>query len=86
MTALRIVAPVLLVSSLAAHTWLHRRTAAFLRYPAGGPIGARNGSHLRSAHYRPEVGPRLIWLRVSWGLTLGAFLLSAYAWVWSDTP
>jgi hypothetical protein len=77
---LRIVAPILLVVIFAAHTWLHRRTSAFLRYPAGGPIGARNGGHLRSVHYRPEAGTWLVWLRVTWILTMVAFIVSAYAW------
>ena len=86
MTVLRVVAPVVLIVSFAAHTWLHQRTSAFLRSPAGGRIGARNGGHLRSALYRPEVGAWLGWLRISWLLTLSAFLLSAYAWIWSTTP
>ena len=78
---LRIVAPVLLLASFAAHAWLHRRASAFLRFPAGGPIGARNGSHLRSEHYRPEAGAWLVWLRVAWVFTMVAFLASAYAWM-----
>ena len=79
---LRILAPVFLLASFLAHAWLHRRASTFLRYPAGGPIGSRNGGHLRSIHYRPEGAQWLAWLRVAWVTTLLAFFLCAYEWLW----
>ena len=83
---LRVVAPAVLAVSLSAHTWLHRRVSAYLHYPAGGPIGARNGNHLRSAHYKPEAGRWLAWLSLAWLASIVAFVLTAYAWLWSSPP